>query len=862
MANLREQLIANRDKVKASQQERFKQLSEQSGLSAADFIKKVEGLKTENPEGFNSLTKLVAGQSTAQPQQTQGQPAPIDTVTGKPQGVEGTALPLDRPEVTAEKIRLDQAQTSKPVGRQRPEWVVPMDTTTGKPQVQGTQPVQPEIPVVQPPVWVDTSDKLMSAVNAGIVLPWSKEYDALKATNPQLVAEYEAKRKEEQMLSDINLTGTVLNGGTVERTQRASDQILQFLTQNLQTDVATRFQNEVLNDPKLAQAYDWLEQVQRDLNEIDDSLDSLWDEIRASFTGEVPEARLQARIAKEAWPLIKQRGQVLDEMAIKQAEVTRLSQEAREIFDLKLQDAERIQNFAFQMYGVQRADEIRYEDIALREEEYAREIERSDFEYNRALQDWRALDAERFARERDALIEDRWYNESFAMDKALLELWVDPIWLSQEEKYQQLAGINRQQLEFEQYLKTSQWQIDIFNAQKGDWVVDADKGIKYNRDTWEYEYLQAWENGMYDLSTVMSAYSPAWQDLLSVPDGTVIPTRLTNVSAQNQQIRGKECAEYVNDIAGTKMGNTYESKLSICNEPSGVVGSVVAWQPQGSLQYGHTGIIVWEDGDNWLIKSSNYTPWTVTTDKIPKSAIGGYYTPDKIKELYKQWPETSPILDAFEVLAFDKPTLQKQEKESIQGLINAWKPEAAKTKLLNLATNNIQGADNKSDYQKTRTLVSALDWIEKLVNEYQAKWGDTWLLKGKYEDVKNKFGMVADPELKRLGVTLADQLDSLRRARSGAALTEFEEAFYDSLFPSKWKRYDLNIASIQGLRDSRQIQLDSYLINAFWDDIFQSVFAPQSEQTTQTGWLSQDDINEALGISSTPYKSTPNYFNQ
>lgn len=65
-----------------------------------------------------------------------------------------------------------------------------------------------------------------------------------------------------------------------------------------------------------------------------------------------------------------------------------------------------------------------------------------------------------------------------------------------------------------------------------------------------------------------------------VPDGTVIPTRLGEVSPQNAEIRGKECSEYVNDIAGTKMGNTYKSKTDICTEPTGGIGSVVAWKPQ------------------------------------------------------------------------------------------------------------------------------------------------------------------------------------------------------------------------------------------------------------------------------------------
>lgn len=146
---------------------------------------------------------------------------------------------------------------------------------------------------------------------------------------------------------------------------------------------------------------------------------------------------------------------MLDELQIRQAEVTRLSENAREMFQLKLQDAARIQDFAFQVYGIQRADEIRQEDLALREQDYIREIERNDFEYNRALQDGRALDAERFLRDREVLEEERGYNEALAIDNALIQVGIDPGVQSKEEKMQALARFNNQQIEFEKSLQTA-----------------------------------------------------------------------------------------------------------------------------------------------------------------------------------------------------------------------------------------------------------------------------------------------------------------------------------------------------------------------------------------------------------------------
>jgi hypothetical protein len=40
-------------------------------------------------------------------------------------------------------------------------------------------------------------------------------------------------------------------------------------------------------------------------------------------------------------------------------------------------------------------------------------------------------------------------------------------------------------------------------------------------------------------------------------------------------------------------------------------------------KYGHAGIIIGEDGDNWIIKSANYNvDGKISTDTIPKSEIG------------------------------------------------------------------------------------------------------------------------------------------------------------------------------------------------------------------------------------------------
>jgi hypothetical protein len=125
-------------------------------------------------------------------------------------------------------------------------------------------------------------------------------------------------------------------------------------------------------------------------------------------------------------------------------------------------------------------------------------------------------------------------------------------------------------------------------------------------------------------------------------------------------------------------------------------------------------------------------------------------------------------------------------------------------------------------------MLGTLDKIQWLLDKANTLWVPTWYLSGKYEDIANKFWRSNNPEIVRLGTALRDQLDALRRWRSGAALTEFEEKFYDSIFPSSWKKYNLNTANINWLRDSREMLFKTYLENAYTSEIADQLMWTQS----------------------------------
>lgn len=116
-------------------------------------------------------------------------------------------------------------------------------------------------------------------------------------------------------------------------------------------------------------------------------------------------------------------------------------------------------------------------------------------------------------------------------------------------------------------------------------------------------------------------------ELLSAPDNAIIPSRLAETTNKNG---GKECGEFVNDVVGKwLMGNTIQDKLAVAKETTGKQWSVAVWTPNPNnkafAKYWHTGIIMGDAGDNWIIRSSNLNgDGRVTTNYVPKSAIQGY----------------------------------------------------------------------------------------------------------------------------------------------------------------------------------------------------------------------------------------------
>lgn len=120
----------------------------------------------------------------------------------------------------------------------------------------------------------------------------------------------------------------------------------------------------------------------------------------------------------------------------------------------------------------------------------------------------------------------------------------------------------------------------------------------------------------------------------------------------------------------------------------------------------------------------------------------------------------------------------------IKNEVNAGLPAADRTKL-NAHENSISYLNN----------------MENLLRQYEALGGDTGILKGKFQDVSTKLGLLAtDPEFASLATAMNENFVRFRAEVTGAAFSPAESAGYQALVPAGDKSVDLNLAVISGAR--------------------------------------------------------------
>ena len=454
------------------------------------------------------------------------------------------------------------------------------------------------------------NEDMYAAYQKGEVVPNSEQYNQLP---PAQKARFDAFLAEKNAVNVINKTDYSTSDKVTDMTTLES-----AIPKMFSSNVRTKYE-EKLNNPRIKELSSELTNNKVQIDDIDDKIEDLQDEIEKQAWPWALISQINSRYKQEYKLLMKDKRLLLRERQISLWEYQSLKSDAETELKISMyEDGIAREDYKTQLSLYESRRKERREDIA----SFATAANKAE--------------AEAFKREQE--IEDRNFeqkNKEIATKKALQN---DIILADYKNQLAQgnIKGKWEDRFDWMYFLQDNWIATKVI-----DWGVTTDKD-----GTKTYTSLDKDGNPIFQIydingtaiwaNTNVSKLNQQEADLLNTPAGSIIPTRLKTVSDTNTN-RGKECAEYMNDIftktTWERMWDSYASKLAVANEQTGTLGSMAVWQPNpwnpSFSKFWHAWVIVWEseDGKSWHIKSSNIKwDWVISVDEVPKDVIAWYKT--------------------------------------------------------------------------------------------------------------------------------------------------------------------------------------------------------------------------------------------
>lgn len=294
-----------------------------------------------------------------------------------------------------------------------------------------------------------------------------------------------------------------------------------------------------------------------------------------------------------------------------------------------------------------------------------------------------------------------------------------------------------------------------------------------------------------------------------------------------------QCWAFANTILSTvfkgenkpRFTNTVQQKITEANKfKSDIpqVGGAVVFDygkidPNTGENYWHVAVITKIEWDKFEVVEWNYNEDGKVTKRLVRMDDKSIraYTQSNIKTAWTELLKTA--VEWVMILPRGTDKEKQTALNDVKTLMANWNIDGARSKLLNQYYKSIWVDASKSikaDFMILDTMESLANDLTKVPTGY-LKWG--------LEKTAQYVWQTSDPALAKLNVALQNAMDILRRKRSWAALTEWEEVFYNRMMPSIEKSFNLNKATMQGLVDTLQSNLQSELWTAFGDKVYNSL---------------------------------------
>lgn len=689
-----------------------------------------------------------------------------------------------------------------------------------------------------------TGNELLSAVDSWMLMEWSPEFNALSVANPMAVEQYKQLKANKRVAEDVNRyskgvyqsansVDTYDKGKKVEaqsRTPEPTPDYLQkqsdTLTKGTTPTYAEMWKKSISENPEIVNLSKTVSEIQWSINALNQEEIEMEDNIKAELAGTWAEqSYIDAKIRERLKPIYKQRNSLALQLWTAQNQLAYLTNNAKTELDLTIQQnredqakASEERQYAFQEAQAQKARDFQAQQFQLAQAYQNPDIDSqnpqiADIAARQAIQKqldfamtsgipvtrdiWKILlDAKQYA-------QANWVSYSQAIQDTFTKPFQSKPEYQNAIRTQQnlLSGqmSDFQKIQAQQAFSSFENGIQRAyetNARIAQQAYEESKDIKQTK-------MELLKSGMRpaDVETAMASITWEWQKvkwtgLLSVPDGTIVPTRLSEVTNPNN---GKECAEYVNDVYNERIfPSSYEGKMAIATDKAPEVWGAVVFQFPGRLEkYGHVWIVVWlgeTNGKKWMdVKSSNWDwDWKVTTERVAydENSWLGFYNA-KAKNLWNWGFALSNEAQRAVSSQYVSGTGKDRER-TLNELHNAGVIDSGQGNTTFYTTPAKDKAEIADFISAADKFTEAKEIIEKHrkawdLNEMLGMWDyNQERLKGKIEPgaIMTKHDEAFQKDFQKLNNILQQELSAYMKRISGAAVSGSEEKRLKEQIPS------------------------------------------------------------------------------
>lgn len=258
--------------------------------------------------------------------------------------------------------------------------------------------------------------------------------------------------------------------------------------------------------------------------------------------------------------------------------------------------------------------------------------------------------------------------------------------------------------------------------------------------------------------------------------------------SQNVGEVGWDCGFYASRATGlgsTPGGNSKEARVQAFSDKTPQVGwmAFFGW-PGYDKTYGHVSVVTGVNADGSItVKDSNYANDKKVQERtVPASSVTGYYNNTPLAKWLSGWSQDTPVSGKLGTLAqFMKDNQKtwvwysntdvKRFDAKIDRLASLWDEKGMAISYRDMIMSD---NDFKKDFDDTKKFTTALDSVERLINDYEKSGKSTNALKWMAEKMYRSLWLTQDQALSQLQTQLWTTMANYIKSISGTAASDAE----------------------------------------------------------------------------------------